>query len=271
MGVAALAGPQSVTAVEANLWSMFAQFGRGRGCALVDEPEVLRFETPLPFVPYNAVLRFRAESGVDAKVEAIVDHHRRRGVPLLWVLHPSARPDDLPDRLRDHGLAEAERVPGMVRSLQDLPPLEPPPEGIDVARVDRAAVEGFLDLLTWRYALPADAAPVLRSIMELARFGEPDAPTRGYVARRDGVVLSKAVLHLGAGVAGIYGVATRAEARGLGLARQLTLMALHDARAVGADLAVLHATPMAVGLYAGLGFVTVTELALWSDPGALHL
>lgn len=107
--------------------------------------------------------------------------------------------------------------------------------------------------------------------MSNARFGEPGSPTRGWVARRDGIVASKVTLHIDAGVAGIYGVATRTEARGLGLARLLTIRALEAALATGAEIAVLHSTPMAVGLYRALGFEKVTELSLYSTPDTLHL
>ena len=62
--------------------------------------------------------------------------------------------------------------------------------------------------------------------------------------------------------AGIYAVATRPEARRLGFARLLTLTALPKARALGHQLAVLHSTPMAEGLYHSLGFATITEFEL---------
>ena len=78
-------------------------------------------------------------------------------------------------------------------------------------------------------------------------------------------------LHLDGDVAGIYGVATRPEVRGLGFARHLTLAALHAARAAGATTAVLHSTPIAVPLYASLGFNRVADFSLHASPGTLRL
>jgi ribosomal protein S18 acetylase RimI-like enzyme len=59
-------------------------------------------------------------------------------------------------------------------------------------------------------------------------------------------------------------VATQVAARGQGLASRLVLRALHDAAERGAHAAVLQATPMAVGLYARLGFRRVGTLQEWA-------
>ena len=119
--------------------------------------------------------------------------------------------------------------------------------------------------------MPEHAKPTLRSIVDAARFGEPGSVTRGWLARLDGRVVSKAVLHVDNGVAGIYGVATKPEARGLGLARQLTIRALDAARAAGVEIGVLHSTPMAKSLYEGIGFHAVADHVLYSTPDSLHL
>lgn len=268
---AGLTTGEATAVLEANLWSMWSNFGRGQGCRLIDEPEVLRFETPLAHVPYNTVLRFRVEDGVDETIDSVVGSYQARGVPLVWIVHPTARPADLGARLGARGLVEAEVVPGMVASLADIPPADPVPDGIEVTEVGPGEECPFIELVAWRYSLPPEATTTLRSVMTAARFGDPGSSTRAWVAQRDGAVVSKAVLHVGGGEAGIYGVATRPEARGLGLARLLTILALDGARAAGSEIAVLHSTPMAVGLYQGLGFETVADFRLYSMPGTLHL
>ena len=260
-----------VKPVEENLWSMWAQFGRGEGCLLIDEPDLMRFETPLAKIPYNSVFRFRLADDVDPRVDQIVSQYERRGVPLMWVLHPTAEPTDLATRLKARGLEDAETVAGMARGLTDLPKNERLADGVTIDEVTLADCDDFIDLVSWRYELQPMDVPALRSVMTAARFGAPGSPTRGLIARRDGQSLSKIVVHFGAGVAGIYGVATRSEARGLGLARHLTIRALEIARDGGADLCVLHSTPMAVSLYSALGFEFVADLVLYSTPGALHL
>lgn len=39
--------------LEVNLWGMWSHFGRGQGCILHDEGEILWYETPIPIIPYN--------------------------------------------------------------------------------------------------------------------------------------------------------------------------------------------------------------------------
>lgn len=263
-----------VAATEENLWSMWAAFGRGEGCTLVDTPEVLRFETPIPHIPYNSVMRFRAgeSADVDSRIDATLERYLGRGVPLMWVVHPTSTPVDLDRRLAARGLEEAEVAPGMVlEDLGTLPPADPAPDGIETSEVGPHQRDHFIELVAFRYSLPETARPTLRSIMDVEGFAASGARTRGWIAVRDDAVVSKVVLHLGAGVAGIYGVATRPEVRGLGLARSLTILALEAARDAGMRTAVLHSTPMARSLYDSLGFRTVADFRLWSTPDTLHL
>lgn len=260
-----------VAATEANLWSMWSAFGRGDGCTLVDDPAVLRFETPLAHIPYNTVLRFRVDDDVEAAIDSTLRAYTSRDVPLLWIVHPSARPADLGQRLEARGLVCEEIAPGMVADLDALPAPGRAPEGIELTEIGPSAHDPFIELIAYRYSLPMDVRPTLRSILSAEGFAEPGSRTRAWVAMRDGVVVSKVILHVHDGVAGIYGVATRDDARGLGLARTLTLHALRAAKDRGVARAVLHSTPMALTLYESLGFRAVCEFSLYSTPGTVHL
>jgi len=274
MGTTVDAGA-AVAALESNLWSMWRQFGLGDGCRLVDEPELLRFETPVAQLPYNSVMRTRLDDGDgDEVIAAVLAGCRARGVPPVWLVHPTSRPRDLGRRLERHGLAMAEPITGMVAPSDALPDLagEPPlPDGVTVEEVPPGGEGPYLELLAWRYDLPSDAVAVLRSIMATAGFGVPGSGNRMWIARRGDQVLSKVGLHQRDGVGGVYGVVTRPEARGLGLARRLTLVALDAARRDGAALAVLHSTPAAVSLYRALGFAPTADFQLHAEPGTLHL
>ena len=270
-GLAAPELQSAIAQLEENLWDMWSAFGRGDGCRLVDRPELLLFETPIPHIPYNSVMRFRAQDAVDETIDEILASFAARNVPLMWVVHPTSLPRDIDARLEARGLVEAEVCPGMVAPLEDVPPPGPFPGGIEVDQLGPAARDEFLDLVAWRYALPAVAAAPILSIMEARGFGLPGCPTMSWVARVDGRIVSKVVLHLAAGAAGLYGVATRAEARGLGLARNLTALAFDHARTLGCPVGVLHSTPMAVSLYRSLGFRHVADFRLYSTPNTLHL
>lgn len=95
--------------------------------------------------------------------------------------------------------------------------------------------------------------------------------SRLWLARVDGEPVSKVVLHVSDGVAGIYRVATTEAGRGRGLASSLTLHALHAAREAGATVSVLHSTAMAHGLHARLGDRDVAPFEIWAEPDQVHL
>ena len=97
----------------------------GSGCKLHDELGALWFETPIPTLPYNSVLRFSADVDEEVLIDRIFATYRKRGVQFAWVVHPSAVPTNLVDLLNARGLQEAEVVHGMWLDLNHLPAQTP--------------------------------------------------------------------------------------------------------------------------------------------------
>jgi GNAT superfamily N-acetyltransferase len=259
-------------ALEGNLWDLWSRFGRGEGCALHEQPHALWFDTLASHLPYNAVLRFTAGHDIERKIDALFEHYGRKGVPFLWLIHPTARPADLDERLKARGMEEAETCPGMFASLSDLRPPEQLPDSIEVKEVsDGTDLEALLELIAWRWSLPAELLPLLPGITRAFQIGVPGSGVKAWIARRHGVPVAKAVLNVAAGAAGVYGVATKPAARGLGLATALTLMAFHAARREGIELGVLHSTPMAKSLYERAGFRCVAPFRIFAPPSTLHV
>lgn len=180
-------------------------------------------------------------------------------------------PSDLGERLRKRGLEEVEVISGMAANLADLP--EPPlaPAGFEIHEVDdETATSHLIEFVAWRWHVPAEAQPHLNAVNQVLCIGTPSAKIRCWMAWHEGVPVSKAILHCAARAAGIYGVATKPEARGQGLAGTLTLEALRAARQAGYRLSVLHSTPMAQRLYAMLGFHYVAPYRIFVSE-AIHL
>ncbi|MBI5583481.1 MAG: GNAT family N-acetyltransferase [Deltaproteobacteria bacterium] len=252
--------------IENNLWETWSNFGRGPGCALHDEHGALWFETPVPIIPYNGVLKFQVSENPDRRIGAIVEHFQCRQVPFMWIVHPSSQPTDLPSRLTRYGLKDVEPIYGMARSLADLPEVPRLPEAIEIRKVaDERDASAFYQFAAWRWNIPKEHAPQYAFIVSELRLGLPASKAHLWQAWRKGRPVAKAGMYLGSGSAGIYGVATKPEARRFGLARALTLIALHEARTSGYQVAVLHSTPMAEALYQSIGFATLAEFRLFAS------
>lgn len=258
-------------ALEHNLWDLWSWFGRGPDCSLHDEGDALWFETPIPTLPYNMILRFAVTSDIDRRIDSIVEHYHRRRVAFLWVIHPSSTPSDLGDRLRKRGLEEVEVCSGMAANLADLPELPRVPKGFEIRELDNeTAANHLVDFAAWRWHVPEEAKSHLSVYIHVLRIGKPSPILRCWMAWWGELPVSKVALHCDAEAAGIYAVATRPQARGQGLAGALTIEALKAARQSGYQLAVLHSTPMAESLYTKLGFSYVAPFRLFASE-TVHL
>lgn len=252
--------------IEANLWEAWSNFGRGSGCSLHEKEDLLWFETPIPIIPYNGVLRSQLQTNVDQEIGSIVGHFARKKAQFMWIVHPSSSPPDLRDRLKIKGLKDVEPISGMARILDDLPKLPPLPADIEIRRiVDERDVSAFHQFATWRWHVPEEYKEHYPAVTEWVRFGQSGSKVLMWQAWRAQQPVSKVALYLGAGSAGIYAVVTKPEARRLGLASALTMTALREARSLGYRLAVLHSSPMAQSLYRSLGFDSIAELRLFAS------
>ena len=84
-------------------------------------------------------------------------------------------------------------------------------------------------------------------------LGSP-SPLRHFLATIDGVPVATSSLFLGAGVGGVYDVATLPEWRRRGIGAAVTVATMNVARAEGYRIAILHSSPLGVGIYRSLGF-----------------
>ena len=82
---------EAVAALETNIWSMMAQFGRVDPGRLIETPTRLVLETDVVKPPYNTVLRFYDEGdrSIDAQVHELVARFERRSCTPAWLVHPT--------------------------------------------------------------------------------------------------------------------------------------------------------------------------------------
>ncbi len=255
-----------INELESNLWEYWSNFGRGPGCALHDEGDTLWFETPIPILPYNGILRFQAEKNIDQKIDKLINQFNDRQVAYFWLVHPTSLPLDLPNRLIKLSLQEIEILPGMTRKLENLPECPQLPDDIEIRKaIDENDLSALYDFSAWRWNVPTEYKRTLATILSTLEFGKPNSKAHLWQAWRKGQPIAKAGMYLGSKSAGIYAVSTKPEARGLGLARYLTLTALKEAQTLGKTLAVLHSTPMAQSLYRSIGFETIADFRLFAS------
>ena len=95
------------------------------------------------------------------------------------------------------------------------------------------------------------------------------SPFRHFLARLSGEPAATCSLFLGAGVAGIYDVATLPEHRRRGLGSLVTRAAMSEARALGYRMAILHSSTTGLGMYRSLGFREVCSIGqhVWAPKG----
>jgi GNAT superfamily N-acetyltransferase len=256
---------REIADIEEALFAQWAQFGRWSGGTLHDHDGLLWYETPITHLPYNGVVRtWLRPAAADAAIAAVTERLRAREAHSLWFAHPTATPDDLGDRLAAHGLAPVEEITCMSLDLSGWEP-EPPPAGVAFEEVvDERALDEYTDLTVGYWEIPAHEREL---VAELQRaLGPGRVPGHRYLARLDGQAVGKGYLSLAgpAGVAAIYGMSVRPEARGRGIAAGMTAQILRHAKDLGCARAVLHSTPMAVGLYRRIGFVERCPLTVYA-------
>lgn len=246
--------PALVAAIKANLFEWFRYVGRAPKVELHDSPEVTWLMTGFPHAFTNTVLRTQAAPDhADAIIERTLAHARSKNVTKLsWWVEPDTLPADLGRYLTAHCLTHMEGSAGMAADLAALNEELTTPAGLTIEHVTDTET-----LRAWAYAsvvgfgYPETAVERWLDVFTSLGF---ELPLRSYVGILDGEPVATSQLFLAAGVAGIYVVVTLPAARRQGIGAAMTLAPLREARARGYRIAILHASPLGLGVYRRLGF-----------------
>lgn len=266
-----LSAPGLVSAIDTNQTALFSLLRGWPDAEFHQDDEILWVITRIPFPLFNAILnaRLTAEK-VDATIEAAIARGRSRNVPLLWSIGPETRPSNLAASLKAHGFTHVEDSPGMAADLATLNESLPTPPNCRIERVaDSAAFAIWCDTVVAGFGMPEFVKAPMREAFGSLALG-PREPLRHYIGWLDGKPVAASSLLLGSGVAGIYNVATLAEARRQGIGAAITLAPLREARADGYRVGILHSSPMGVGVYTRLGFREYCKIGnyIWTGEGA---
>jgi hypothetical protein len=172
------------------------------------------------------------DANAEATIHAVRDRFAAKQKSFGWITSPSSRPRDLPDRLLAAGLVKADELAGM--TLTDLAlPIRANPE-VEVRPASVEEQRQASPMTAKAYGLPLDVARWL-----------------------DEVVL-------------LGGAATLGDVRGRGIYTSMVARRLADARAAGADSAVIQAVRgTSAPVCAKLGFKEIVPLEFyaWVPPG----
>ncbi len=208
-----------------------------------------------------------------AEIEAIKAFFADRGVPWYWWLGPHLRPPDMAQRLERHGLTfDPPPLPALVAPLPaQFSPLNP-----DVKvwlAASRADLEAASTIRRIAFRFPDGVA--LDYFEAMADDWLNGEPARLYLARLgDGPPATICALIMGAGLPGVYVMATLPEWRRRGLGKAILARILSDAAADGHSLIALTASRFGYPLYRQFGFehifgYSIYRLVREEDAGEL--
>lgn len=240
-----------------NYAEALREMSRRAGGVVHDEDGVLYF-TGGHFLPVllNGAMRTDGHLPADELLTRARDffHRAGRGYSVFVRAHADL---DLRAAATAAGLVDFRNAPGMAldRRLDDADA----PAGITLRRVETAAdAADYASTVGPAFAtlgMPPDVAACV-----FARTEALKAPhIVAFLASESGVPLAGAMTIVTHGVAGVYWVGTKPEARGRGLAELCTRVAGNAGFDLGARIAALQASEMGEPVYRRMGYVEVTR------------
>jgi predicted GNAT family acetyltransferase len=248
------------TAVKANLYAYYCVFARSPRAEFCDSTGVMRWHTHVAHPWYNGVLSTRSPANDEGPViEDAISYFKLRKVPIFtWWQSPELESDPWAHQLMLHGFRHDGNTPGMAMDLAVLPSLIPQPDRLVIKLVDTPPMLNvWAQTFARGYGLPDSLAT---SAFDLFISLGQELPYRYYLAYVNGRPVAASMLFLGAGVAGIYCVATVEEARGQGIGAAVTLAPLLEARSLGYHAGTLQSSDMGYNVYRRIGFQKVCSI-----------
>ena len=193
----------------------------------------------------------------DARIQEIIDYHRRKNIGFVWMVNPTDTPADLRARLEKHGLVLAGDQALMARvGLGNLDiPINP---NIQIELIDGTndeAIEARLQIVGTCFNWTKEQIDQ-RRVQFFERAKDPKARENeiGYLARLNGKPVADARVILSTGIAYLGGASTLPQYRGQRIYSTLLRQRLETAQERGYHVAAIHAEPMSRRVVSKYGF-----------------
>lgn len=252
------------TAIEENTLTLMPEIKKWSKATVHDSPEVKWAITDIPSLLVNFVIGARLKpEQTDETIQTVIAKVKERKVPIMWWTGPNTQPADLGERLEKHGFVSAGESPGMAADLINVKDDLSSPDGLTVQLVDdKDSLKQWCQVLGAGFEMPEF---VTDAYMDYLSLVDP-AKALSYLGKVDDQPVAISQVYFGAGVAGIYCVATIPEARRQGLGAFMTLVPMQEAKKHGYKIAILHASKMGLGVYQSLGFREYCKIGhyVWS-------
>jgi len=153
----------------------------------------------------------------------------------------------------------------MAVELDSLNETLPKPTGLDIEFVeDTPALNKWVSTLVYGFGGEDIAKRIKLWFDAESNIGfEPELNRFRYLGYLHGEPVSSSLMYLGAGVAGIYCVATLPEARRKGIGTEMTLHPLKMAYDMGYKVGVLGTSDIGYGVYNRIGFKEYWKMSVY--------
>jgi GNAT superfamily N-acetyltransferase len=259
---------EAAVALDANFAEVIRWYGSRPGGEVREDPDVTVGSTGLAFRAVNGAVALRLDPAtIEERIADVARWFAGRVGPWRWLVGPTSSPPDLDRHLRAAGFDLVSDNPGMALDLDGAMEVEAPPDGVEIAPIDdMAGLDAWAEINRRALDLDPLRTGAWRAAQDQA-IGSP-GPMRIWMATLHGEPAAAAALFEGAGVAGVYNVATVPEARGRGIGRAVTATVLAEAVVRGHRLAVLGSSDLGFPVYRRLGFREVSRLRSYALPVA---
>lgn len=241
-----------IKAIHDNWTSLLLLIGRTPEFEIIESDQLITISSGLKLRLFNRVMRTRlSSSNADSKIQETIDYYASKKLPFLWQVYPGDTPDDLSQRLENHGFTRNfDR--GMALEIDKLkvPQL---PEGFTYEKVTTPELaEMRARLLPKAYEIPEPFHDFLTQTDLSIEIRDDYVHYLGFL---DGEPIACSTVLYSDGVAGIHSVATLPSARRRGIGAYISAVPLFEARDRGYKVSILYASEMGFKVYERLGFV----------------